>query len=139
MLDPTAVRLPDARRQDTVPTGNLPSIVTAGALAHHVQPMGFGALCDEARDVFEHNEALFALPVVDRSNRPVGLVNRFKFLERFAARFGRELTARKPLSAFMDPEPLILEVDTNIDELGSRFLAQQERYVLDGFIVTSVG
>ncbi len=97
------------------------------------------ALCEDARDAFEHNLGLFALPVVDKAAQPVGLVNRFTFLDRFATRFGRELTAKKCVSDLMDTDPLILDADTNIDELGTRLLAQQHRYVLDGFIVVVDG
>ena len=116
-----------------------PGIISAGDLAHAIPPLSEDALCEQARDAFEHNPGLFALPVVDQAARPVGLVNRFTFLERFATRFGRELTAKKPVSALMDTDPLILDASTNIDELGSRLLAQQYRYVLDGFIVAVDG
>jgi diguanylate cyclase (GGDEF)-like protein len=122
-----------------IPDHRQRAVVSAGELAHPVPALTESALCEEAREAFELNPGLFALPVVDRAGRPVGLVNRFTFLERFAARFGRELTAKKPVSALMETDPLILDADTNIDELGSRLLAQQHRYVLDGFIVVIDG
>jgi CBS domain-containing protein len=122
---------PGARRRQTA--------VSASELAHPVPSLSESAPCEDARQAFELNPALFALPVVDREGRPVGLVNRFKFLEHFSTPFGRELTAKKPVRAVMDTDPLILDAGTNIDDLGSRLLAQENRYVLDGFIVAVDG
>ncbi|HXG90361.1 MAG TPA: EAL domain-containing protein [Vicinamibacterales bacterium] len=111
----------------------------AGALAHDVEPLTSDAPCERAREAFSRDAGLFAVPVVDAAMRPIGLVNRFKFLERLASRFGRELTVKKPVSLLMETDPLILDYSTNIDELGSRLLAQQHQHVFDGFIVTRDG
>lgn len=49
-----------------------------------------------------------------------GLINRFKFLEWLASRFGWELVLKKPVSLLMD-------VGTHVDELGNRLLSEQNR------------
>ncbi len=108
----------------------------AGDLAPHASPLPADASCERARDAFEGDASLFAVAIVDEQARPIGLINRFKFLERLASRFGRELILKKPVSLLMEADPLILDEATNIDELGSRLLAEQSRYVFDGFIVT---
>jgi len=131
---------PPATEQPAAPVdaGRGQTATPASELAHPVPPLSERARCEEVRRAFEVNPALFALPVVDRDGRPVGLVNRFKFLEHFSTPSGQELGA-KPVTEVMDADPLILDGDTNIDELGSRLLAHQDRYVLDGFIVVDDG
>lgn len=115
------------------------SITEAGQLARYVRPLAPETVCGRAQEIFANDTGLFALPVVDASGSPVGLLNRFTFLERLSARFGRELTVSKPVSHFMHTTPLVLDVATNIDELGSRLLAEEHQYVFDGFIVTTQG
>lgn len=111
----------------------------AGDLAPHVAPLLADASCERARDAFDTDASLFAVAIVDGDSRPIGLINRFKFLERLASRFGRELVLKKPVSLLMETDPLILDEGTHIDELGNRLLAEQNRYVFDGFIVTRDG
>jgi len=111
----------------------------AGDLAAHVPPLRADASCERARDAFDADTNLFAVAIIDEASRPIGLINRFKFLERLASRFGRELVLKKPVSLLMEADPLILDEGTHIDELGTRLLAEQHRYVFDGFIVTRDG
>lgn len=124
----------------TVAEPAAPSAITAaGQLARAVPPLAPDDMCEAAQQVFARDPGVFALPVVGADGRPVGLVNRFKFLERLSGRFGRELTVTRPVSQLMDRSPLVLDAATNIDELGTRLLAQQHQYVFDGFIVTAQG
>lgn len=111
----------------------------AGHLASTVAPLRADATCESARDAFDRDSALFAVAVVDDDQRPIGLINRFRFLELLASRFGRELILKKPVSSLMDTDALILDVATPIDEVGARLMAQQNRYIFDGFIVTFNG
>lgn len=114
-------------------------VIVAGDLAPLTPPLHSKATCEEACGIFDQSPGLLAIAVVDAENRPAGLINRFRFLERLASRFGRELTLKKPVSQFMDDEPLILDAGTPLDELGTRLIEQQDRYVFDGFIVTREG
>jgi diguanylate cyclase (GGDEF)-like protein len=117
----------------------LPIATTASQLATRVEPLGPDATCENVRDVFVADPGLFALPIVDDSQVPVGLVNRFKFLERLSSPLGRELVIKKPVSAYMEPRPLVVDARTTLDELGQRLLDAQHRHVFDGFIVTRQG
>lgn len=116
-----------------------PPPTRAGELATFVPPLPIEATCARARDAFDISPNLFAVAIVDTDDRPVGLINRFKFLERLASRFGRELVLNKPVSVLMEMDPLVLDEGTHIDEVGTRLLSEQNRYVFDGFIVTRNG
>ena len=111
----------------------------AGELATFVPPLPIGVSCARARDAFDSSPNLFAVAIVDADDRPVGVINRFKFLERLASRFGRELVLNKPVNVLMEMDPLVLDESTHIDEVGTRLLSEQNRYVFDGFIVTRNG
>ncbi len=122
-----------------VVAGPRPTVVVAGELSHHVSPLSVDSQCETAHEAFVQDPGLFALPIVDGMGRPIGLVNRFKFLEQLSRRFGHESSLTRPISLFMEPSALILDVETNIDELGTRLLAQPHQHVFDGFIVTREG
>ena len=111
----------------------------AGELASPVPSLPMEASCGLARDAFDLDPNLFAVAIIDDRSRPVGVINRFRFLEKLASRFGRELVLNKPVTLLMEPDPLILDESTHIDEIGGRLLADQNRYIFDGFIVTRNG
>jgi len=116
-----------------------PPRVRASDLASPLPPLPADDTCERARDLFERNPGIFAVAIVDGERRPIGLINRFKFLERLASRFGRELVLKKPVTELMEVDPLILDEAIHIDELGTRLMSQQHRYLFDGFIVTHGG
>lgn len=87
--------------------------------------------------VFEMNPQLTVLAVTN-NGIPVGLINRSVFINRFARTYQRELYGKKSCSTFMDPEPLVVDRNISIQEL-SRLLAEDQRHVSLGFIVTENG
>ena len=92
-----------------------PTIASAELLASPIPPLAPETICEQVRDAFVADPGLFALPVVTEDHTPVGLVNRFKFLERLASPFGRELVIKKPVSTIMDVEPLTVDASTGLD------------------------
>ena len=84
------------------------------------------------------NTNLRAIPVV-KNGRPVGLINRYQFIDRFAKPFQRELLGKKPCCDLIQGEPLLVEKSMPIDEL-SHFLTESDsRHFADGFIITENG
>ena len=125
----------------------LPDVLTekqppsyARDLAAAAPPLPAEATCERAREVFDREPDLFAVAIIDRASSPIGLINRFRFFEQLATTpFGRDLILQKPVTSVMDSEPLIVDEATHLDELGTRLMANEHRYVLDGFIVTRDG
>jgi diguanylate cyclase (GGDEF)-like protein len=87
-----------------------------------------------ALDLFLADGELRVIPIVDR-RRPVGLVNRHTLVETFSRPFRRDLFGRRPVRDFMDPAPIIVDIDTDIDELAKRLVAAGLQQMLDGFLV----
>jgi diguanylate cyclase (GGDEF)-like protein len=112
---------------------------TVGDLARPVPPVSPDTRSEQAAESFAADPGLFALAVVDAEGRPIGLLNRFKFLERLSGRFGRALTVTRSVSQFMERSPLVFDAAIPIDRVDRLFVEDDHRYVFDGFIVTRGG
>lgn len=107
----------------------------ASKLLRHIVPVEAQARNDSVFARFEANPELESLPVV-RSNRPLGLINRHEFFDRFARPYQRELFGRKPCTTFMDDAPLIVPATLPIQELSLALARGERRHLSDGFILT---
>jgi len=108
----------------------------AGDVCSPVPPLPPETACEAVAELFRSQSELFALPIVDSSGAPVGLLNRFRLLERFSRPFGRELLLRRPIVSCIDGPPVIVDSRTPIDQVGAQLYAGDASHVLDGFIVT---
>lgn len=79
-----------------------------------------------------------ALPVV-LAGRPLGILNRARLIEVFGRAYARELHSRDPISAFMNPRPVIVDASASIDDVARMILAGGLEQLADGFIVTEGG
>jgi len=86
---------------------------------------------------FEANPQLEEVAVV-KNGAPIGLISRSVMIDRFARPYRRELYGKKPCITFMDPDPLIVDVNISIQEL-SHLVAGDRRHLSNGFIFTENG
>ncbi|WP_287876882.1 GGDEF domain-containing protein [Aquitalea sp.] len=93
---------------------------------------------EAAYRLFASDPARFAIPVVEQGV-PIGLLRRHHLLESFAKPFNRELYGKKPCTVMMDKQPLIVSADINVHELSALVVASEQRYLVDGFIITENG
>ena len=105
--------------------------VSAPAVAPHL-PSG------ELVRLFAANPELHAIAVVD-GEKPVGLVNRRDFVEKYAQPYHRELYGKRPVSQFMNANPICAERRARLDSLINVLTSGDQRYLHDGFIVTDEG
>ncbi|MBI5006244.1 MAG: phosphodiesterase [Nitrosomonadales bacterium] len=114
---------------------NRRSQTTAHKLLTYVEPAHPDTLNDIICDRFHGNPSLRVIPVV-KNGAPLGLINRYHFIDRFAKPFQRELHGKKPCSELIQGEPLLVEKNMPIEEL-SHFMAEADsRHFADGFIIT---
>jgi EAL domain-containing protein (putative c-di-GMP-specific phosphodiesterase class I)/GGDEF domain-containing protein len=92
---------------------------------------------EEVFRAFEQSPQLSVVAVTNHG-LPVGLINRYVFINRYARPYQRELYGKKSCATFMDPEPLVVDRNISIQEL-SRLLAEDQRHVSLGFIFTENG
>jgi len=119
------------------PHRNIQSI-TVESILRYVESEQPETTIDKIFATFSANKNLRAIPVV-KNGRPVGLINRYEFVDSFAQPYRRELLGKKPCADLMNKEPLLVEKSTPIQEL-SGFLSESEiRHFTDGFIITEQG
>lgn len=108
---------------------------TAHKLLTYVEPVHPDVPIDHIFDRFYANPALRTIPMV-KNSVPLGLINRYNFIDRFAKPFQRELHGKKPCVDIIQGAPLLVEKSMPIEEL-SHFLAEADsRHFADGFIIT---
>ena len=112
--------------------------VTAQKLLKYIEPAHPETENERILERFSENRKLRAIPVVE-NGIPIGLINRYNFIDRFAQLFQRQLLGNKPCHLSMQKEPLLVEKNMPIEEL-SHFLADtDELHFSDGFIITEQG
>lgn len=123
---PEIARLPNGRR------------ITAEKLLIEAAPVSPSTPNDELLHRFESVSGLHAIAVVDEG-RPLGLVNRYRFIAEYVRPFHRELYGRRSCTAFMDPQAIVVDKQLSIHELSEVLLGADQRYLSDGFIITDAG
>jgi serine phosphatase RsbU (regulator of sigma subunit) len=99
---------------------------------------GPGTTNAEVMALFAEAPQLNAIVVVDQE-RPIGLINRNAFFDRFARPFHRDIFLRRACTVFMDPSPVLIDAGVPLNQVGA-FVAQGgEKGLNNGFLITSGG
>jgi diguanylate cyclase (GGDEF)-like protein len=93
---------------------------------------------DAVYGLFVSNPDLQTIPVV-KDGMPVGLINRYSMVERFARLYGRELYGRKSCTFFMDAQPLLTDQHASLQELSHMLVEAESHHLANGFIITNNG
>ncbi|KAF0201116.1 MAG: diguanylate [Gallionellaceae bacterium] len=92
--------------------------------------------CIEVLELFHKDKKLYALPVVNDKDRPVGMIVRQNLTEFFSKQYVKELNGRKPITILMNDNPIIVDRNTNIDDVARIVLDAGMEYMVSGFIIT---
>jgi len=112
--------------------------INVETILRYIEPVQPETEIDKILSAFSANKILRSVPVV-KNGRPIGLINRYEFVDNFAQPYRRELLGKKPCSEIMNSMPLLVEKSTPIHEL-SGFLSESEiQHFTDGFIITEKG
>ena len=110
----------------------------ARSLLQRVSPVAPETTMSEVFDLFTANPQCVALPIVD-GTRPIGLITRKAIIEGFAQPFRREIYGKRDIRILMDPDPLLVEANTDLDDLSRRIVEAGMQHMHDGFILTEHG
>jgi EAL domain-containing protein (putative c-di-GMP-specific phosphodiesterase class I)/GGDEF domain-containing protein len=111
---------------------------TARRLLRTVEPVSPSCGNDEVYSRFDADPELQAIPVVEHG-LPRGIVNRLVLIDRFARPYRRELFGKRSCTMFMNPHPVVVDVDMPLQEISFLVTEAGHRAVSDGFIVTTEG
>ncbi len=115
--------LPDARR---------------ALFVRPVAPEAPDTPCAQVQARFLSDPDLHAVAVCE-AGRPVGIVDRFQFLARFATTFGQAMYGQRPVAALMDPNPVVVERDATMGAIKTRLTATLGEAAVRAFVVAESG
>ena len=95
--------------------------------------------CLVVLDLFQQNSGIFALPVVNSDNIPVGLVDRKGFIKSFIKPFSKKLNGKKKISDFMNSSSIIVDHNSTIDDVARIIIDAGMQHMVSGFISTENG
>ncbi len=93
---------------------------------------------EEVCDIFHNNRSMTCLPILS-GTRPVGLVDRHDILELLSQQYARSLHGRKPISHFMNTRPIVVDVDTRLEDISRQLTTDPAGRLSQDFLVTHGG
>jgi two-component system NtrC family sensor kinase len=81
---------------------------------------------------------LLSLPVIE-DGRPIGVISRYRFMDIYLKRYARELHGKRPVSAFLNESPLLVEVDQALAVAAQHVAANMKFPLTEDFIITRQG
>jgi len=85
---------------------------------------------------FQQDVRLDSLPVISSNNQPIGMISRNEFMTIFASRYGRDLHGRKPISDFLSPAPIIVDIAMPLKTLSTLITSNHSHDRHGMFIIT---
>lgn len=114
-------------------------------LLRFLEPVRTDDFCQAIMARFLGDDALYALPVVDASGKPVALVDRKHYIEFFSKLYSREIFARRSvreLLAYKKYEtnaPIVVEDNCSVEDVARIIIDAGMQHMVTGFVVCSQG
>jgi diguanylate cyclase (GGDEF)-like protein len=109
---------------------------TVEYLSRPIRSVNENDSCIKVLELFHDDKKLYALPVVNDKDRPVGIVVRHELTEFFSKQYSKELKGKKPISDMMDCNPIIVDRTTAIEDIARIILDAGIEHMVSGFIIT---
>ena len=90
---------------------------------------------NDVLDLFNRLPNLHAVAVVEHE-RPLALINRRSFMDRYALPYHRELFGKRPCMLFANASPVIIEKSMTVEQMAKLLASDDQRYLADGFVIT---
>lgn len=121
---------------DFVPMAEMGDAWKAGSLALALPVFARAVTCAEAYVRFRMAPDLPAAAVVDDKMQVVGIVNRLKFLARYAQQYVPELYGRRPIMSLANEAPFLVDENTLISDLAASITFDHPEALRECFVVT---
>lgn len=135
-----ALLQPEHRRRGpdwlSLPPDTITSAAQLARRGHTVTPR---LSCQAVVDMFQRDEQLYSMPVLDEAKRPIGILRSLQVLKRSAERYFMDIHEKRSCVALMDGQPLVFDAATSLREMSEAIASLDDRLMVDGFIVTRDG
>jgi diguanylate cyclase (GGDEF)-like protein len=131
LRDRTVAVFPEMRRAPSVGSISRLAVIKAPTVSPE-------ATNDDLARVFFSHPKLHAIAVVEEV-RPVAIINRTSFMNEYSKLYYREIWGHKSCMAHANLEPRVIERNHSVDDLVGILTSDDQRYLVDGFIVTDNG
>ncbi|MDO9104991.1 MAG: EAL domain-containing protein [Methylovulum sp.] len=125
----------DMKRPNLDGSYNQNQSATVKQLLHYVDPIPVQQRCLDVLNIFIEDKSLFTAPVINDNNVPVGLIDRGRLTEIFFKPYARDLHHRKLIGEIMTTDPVIVDINTSIDDLANITINAGMRHMANGFII----
>ena len=112
---------------------------TAGRIAVPLAPILSETPCGRVYEMLQEQGAPRAAAVVDCDGHVLGLVNRLRFLSKYAQRFIPELYAKRPVVAMADTHALVVDEKMRVSELSATITEDHPDALRECFVITQGG
>jgi len=112
---------------------------TAGELALALPALSDRQTCGEVFGWLQDHPHVPAAAVVDSDGAVVGLVNRLIYLTRYARPYAPELYSRRSVLRLANTEPLLVDENVQVSDLGAVLLSENPDALIECFVVTRRG
>ncbi|MGK8889331.1 EAL domain-containing protein [Burkholderia gladioli] len=106
------------------------------AMQHFALPSH--ATNNQVLELFQRRPDLHAVAVVE-GERPIALINRRGFMDRYALPYHREVFGKRACLQLANDTPLIVDNATTVEQLTALLANHDQRYLTEGFIITDHG
>src|SRR5262249_46501949 len=110
-----------------------------GKLATPLPTLHSTTNCGQAFEWFRINQTQIAAAVVDETGHVIGIVNRLRFLARYAQRYYPELYSTRSVLVLGNPTPLVVDYDVPLSEFGPIITMDWPDALRECFVVTREG
>lgn len=113
------------------------AIQSLAALLKAVAPLSPTMTVSDVADQFLQPayKAFLSLPIVDAQQRPLGLISRYRLQDIFMRRFGRDLWGKHSATEAVNPDSLVIALNTSLDEAARIVTAQLQYPITEDFIL----
>jgi two-component system cell cycle sensor histidine kinase PleC len=112
---------------------------TAGRIAVALPSIACDTNCATVFDILQEPGAARAAAVVDDDGRVLGLVNRLRFLSKYAQRYIPELYGRRPIMALANPHALVVDERMKVSEVATTIMEDHPDALRECFVVSQAG
>ena len=113
--------------------------ITASKLLRVAPTLPLRCSNDDVLNLFNRHPDLHAVALLDEDERPLALIARRAFIDRYAMPYHRELYGKKSALAFANRQPVLVEKSASLEDMSALPMSEDQRYLTDGFIITEHG